>query len=83
MLLDEAVSLSPFCMASLRRSLGNKQLQSLCKECGVSWAAAEAALAEAASKAGDGRQKGGQGGRQGGGGSSGGSSGLDDAGEDK
>jgi pentatricopeptide repeat protein len=45
MLLDSEIALSPFCLNSLRRSLGLSQLRALVDELpGVSWEGVEAAL---------------------------------------
>ena len=68
MLLSRRMELSPFCLTSLRKSLGGRQLQQLCDECGVAWKDAEAALAEATSRTPEGGGRGG--GRSGGGGPS-------------
>ena len=43
--------LSPFCLASLRKTMGATQLQALCEECDVPWGEVEGALAKAAESA--------------------------------
>ena len=45
MLLVKDLPLSPFCMASLRKTLGNTQLQQLCRECDVPWRDVEKVIA--------------------------------------
>ena len=70
MLLDEQLPLSPFCVLSLRRTIGEAQFKVLAKECGVRWADIKACLA----KANDNDERRQASSRGGGGGAAGGSS---------
>ena len=44
MLLAEDLPLSPFCVASLRKTLGTTQFKQLCAECDVPWEDVEGVL---------------------------------------